>query len=459
MRKLAIVSLVAVFAALLSHSSPLSAGTLTVTSGPTFTPDAAFTNNTIKVDTTVGSDLVRLVGGSTVTPDPSNQVSIALSGNYDAVAGDMLTAAYSFVIDLSIITPITYTVSGSAVVGGVPVDFSASGTLMPGLHKYEGTLAAPVSFPAPVSGTWSATLTLDFGGGGDSAAPGTLDLAIQQLDIQLDPAAVVLETPAQPLNISTRGDVGIDDNVMIGGFIVTGTDPIQVVLRAIGLSISDVTGLLADPFLELHDSTGALIATNDNWMDLSSDDQTVLTDNNLAPTNPNESALVMTLDPGAYTAIVRGVNNTTGVALVEAYDVDNVSGVTPDSKLANISTRGNVETDQNVLIGGFIVGGPGTGFSSIIVRGLGPSLASAGLTNVLADPTIELHNENGDLIAADDNWESDPNMQSVVDNGLAPTDPNEAAIFDILVAGKYTVILSGAGATSGLGLVEAYNVD
>jgi hypothetical protein len=172
-------------------------------------------------------------------------------------------------------------------------------------------------------------------------------------------------------------------------------------------------------------------------MDLSSDDQTTLMDNNLVPTEDAESALAMTLDPGAYTAIVRGVDNTTGVALVEAYDIDDVSSIMTDSKLANISTRGNVEIDQNVLIGGFIVAGSGTGFSSIIVRGLGPSLAGSGLTGVLADPTIALMNENADVIATNDNWMDDPNMQSVIDNDLGPTDPNEAAIFDILSPGAY----------------------
>src|SRR5207247_2481891 len=140
--------------------------------------------------------------------------------------GDLLAAAYSRAIDRTFITRIPYTVSATASVFGNPVDFSASGTLMPGLHTYEGTIAAPVSFPVPTSGTYTAMLTLDFGSGPspEAAAPGTLDLAIQQIDIRLDPSAAALEPPSQPLNISTRANVGIDDNVLIGGFIVTGTD-------------------------------------------------------------------------------------------------------------------------------------------------------------------------------------------------------------------------------------------
>ena len=153
---------------------------------------------------------------------------------------------------------------------------------------------------------------------------------------------------------------------------------------------------------------------------------------------------------------MQGVGGTTGVGLVEAYDLDN--GAT-DSKLANISTRGFVETDPNALIGGVILGGGGGGFSTVIVRGIGPSLADSDVTNVLADPMIELHNGDGDVIDSNDNWMDDPNMQSVIDNDLAPTDPNESALFDILPAGEYTAILSGVGATTGVGLVETYNVD
>ncbi len=260
------------------------------------------------------------------------------------------------------------------------------------------------------------------------------------------------------MNISTRLNVGTGNDVLIGGFIITGLDAKEIALRAIGPSLanSGVNDPLADPILELHDSTGATVATNDNWMDLSPEDQTTLTDNGLAPADDAESALVATLDPGAYTAIVRGVDNAsgaTGVGLVEAYDIDAAA----DSKVANISTRGFVETGDNVMIGGLILGDGG--FSTVILRGIGPSLVSAGITNALADPVIELHNGNGDLIDTNDNWMDDPNMQVISEAGLAPTDPNEAALYEILPAGAYTAILSGAGGTSGVGLVESYSTD
>ena len=203
---------------------------------------------------------------------------------------------------------------------------------------------------------------------------------MQQLDFQLSPNSAAVTPPSQPQNISTRANVGTGDNVLIGGFIITGTDPTS---RSCSAPLDrpfrsrGSAGLLADPTLELHDSTGAVVASNDNWMDNSAEDQMVLTDNNLAPTNDLESAIVDDARSRAYTAIVRGVDDTTGVGLVEAYDLDNG---TTDSELANISTRGNVETGDNVMIGGFILGGGGGGFSEVIVRGLGPSLADYGVT-------------------------------------------------------------------------------
>jgi len=460
MKKLVACSFIAAFAVLLSFASPATAGLLVVNSGPTFTPESSFTNNTIMIDTTMmEGGLVHIDGGATITPDATNQVSIDIGGTYTADAGDIFSAAYNFTVDLNLDTSVAYTISGMVTVQGVPVPFNVNGTLMPGLHVYQGVFQVPVSFPVALSGDFSATLTLDFGASGATATePGTLALTIGQLDLQLAPNAVAVEGPSISQNISTRANVGTVDNVLIGGFIITGTDAKTVVLRGVGptLSGSGVTGVLADPLIELHDSTGALLATNDNWMDLSTDDQTTLNDNNLAPGDPAESALVQTLDPGAYTAIVRGVNDTTGVALVEVYDID--AGTT-DSKLANISTRGFVETGDNVMIGGFILGGGGGGFSTIIVRGIGPSLTDKGVADVLADPFLEVHNGNGDVIDANYNWMDDPNMQMVSDAGLAPTDPNESALYEILPAGAYTAILSGVGETTGVGLVESYNTD
>jgi hypothetical protein len=152
------------------------------------------------------------------------------------------------------------------------------------------------------------------------------------------------------VNISTRIQVQTGDNVLIGGFIVTGTGQKNILVRAIGPSLP-LLGALSDPVLELHDASGHLISSNDNWR-TSQQDQIIAT--HLAPSNGKESAILATVNPGAYTAVVRGVNNAIGVGLVEVYDLD---GTGAPTRLANISTRGDVLTDDNVMIGSFIIRG------------------------------------------------------------------------------------------------------
>ena len=244
-------------------------------------------------------------------------------------------------------------------------------------------------------------------------------------------------------NISTRLLAGTGDNVLIGGFIVTGTQPKKVILRAIGPSLS-VPGAMADPTLELHDSNRAVIAANDNWQD--SPDKQAIIDSTIPPTNKKESAIVVTLNPGSYTAIVQGANGGTGVALVEVYDLDRAA----DSKLDNLSTRGLVQTDDDVMIGGVIV--LGTEPTNSIVRAIGPSLP---LTGALADPTLELHDGNGAIIASNDNWR-DTQEAEVEAAGLAPTNDFESAIAATLTPGAYTAIVRGKNNTTGVALVEVY---
>ena len=213
--------------------------------------------------------------------------------------------------------------------------------------------------------------------------------------------------PDKALNLSTRVDVETGTNVGIGGFIINGTDPKLVVIRAIGPSLTavGVAGALADPLLEVHDSTGLIIATNDDWMDNIPADQQLLIDASLAPTNDLESAIIKTLDPGLYTAVVSGNNGGTGVALIELYDLDDAGAA---GELANISTRGFVGTEANVMIGGVIVGPGGGVDAAVVVRAIGPSLADFGVADPLLDPVLELRDVNGDLVAMNDNWETDP---------------------------------------------------
>ena len=207
--------------------------------------------------------------------------------------------------------------------------------------------------------------------------------------------------PSQALNISSRSHVASGNNVMIGGFIITGSADKRVIIRAIGPSLQqfNVPNPLADPVLELRGPTGALITSNDNWKQTQ---QALIESTHLAPTNDLESAIVATLQPGAYTAIVSGQGGASGIGLVEVYDLDSAAA----SKLANISTRSFVQTGDNRLIGGFILGGNGGG-ARVIVRAIGPSLTQSGISNALADPTLELRDSNGALILADDNWQDD----------------------------------------------------
>jgi hypothetical protein len=259
------------------------------------------------------------------------------------------------------------------------------------------------------------------------------------------------------LNISTRVDVETGDNVGIGGFIISGTVPKSVVIRGIGPSLSDlgISNPLSDPLLELHDESG-ILTTNDNWMDNTLENQMVLTDNNLAPSNDFEAAIVMTLNPGQYTAIIKGSNGATGVALVEVYDLDDPS---TEGELLNISTRGLVGTGENVLIAGVIVGPTGGADASVVVRAIGPSLPVA---NPLIDPVLELFNRDGDKIATNDNWETDPPPDNysaeVIAAMLEPPSAADSAIFANLLAGRYTAIVTGKDGTVGVGLVEVYHV-
>jgi hypothetical protein len=246
--------------------------------------------------------------------------------------------------------------------------------------------------------------------------------------------------------------VGTGENVLIGGFIVTGSTPKKVILRALGpsLAAAGLSGVLPDPTLAVHDSSGSIIASNDDWR---STQEAEIIATGIPPSDDRESALIATLDPGEYTAILQGKNNMTGTALVEVYDLD----PTPASQFANISTRGQVGIDNNVLIGGLIISPEESAQANVVVRALGPSLSGAGVAGALQDPTLELHDSNGTLIALDDNWR-DGQEGIIASTGLAPTDDREAAIFAHLAAGAYTAVVQGKNATTGVGLVEAYNI-
>ena len=243
------------------------------------------------------------------------------------------------------------------------------------------------------------------------------------------------------------------DNVLIAGFIISGNAPKTVVARGLGPSNSHFfPNFVPDPTLELRADNGLLIMPNDDWQDDPSQ-AAQLTSLALAPTHAKESALVAQLQPGAYTAIMAEKKERTGIGLVEIYDTSSAV----DSQLANISTRGFVRTGDKVMIGGFILGG--NNVTSVVVRGIGPSLAQFGLNPVLADPTLELRNSSGTLLMANDDWQDDPaSAAQLTLNGFALPDPKESGIFATLPAGQFTAILAGKNGGIGIGLLEIYNL-
>lgn len=265
----------------------------------------------------------------------------------------------------------------------------------------------------------------------------------------------LVSVPASPalVNLASRLRVQTGDNVLIGGFILIGSAPKKVILRAIGPSLAvnnePLQGRLTDPTLTLFDGAGPL-DTNDDWMNSPQRQQII--DSTVPPTDPKESAIVATLHPGNYTAIMSGVGGLTGIGVVELYDLDQPA----PANLINISTRGFVQTDDNVMIGGFIVGGSQN--RTVLMRTLGPSLTAVGVPNALQDPQLELRDASGTLLASNDSWRSDQETQ-IAATGIAPGDNREAAILaTALSPGNYTAIVRGSGNTTGGALVEIYQL-
>jgi hypothetical protein len=318
-----------------------------------------------------------------------------------------------------------------------------------GYRIHYGTVAAPYSV-IQETGTTSATIdnletgvTYTFAVTAYNSAG---DESGYSLPLSYTIGATTFIPPAALANISTRSEVGIGDDVLIGGFIIDGVVTKKIALRALGPSLSTfgVDGAMGDPLLQVVDSTGAVVISNDDW-NVPGEGVSAA---GLAPSDAREAALVVSLKPGSYTAIVSGKNGTAGVALFELYDLD-----LPTGRVANISTRSRVETGDNVMIGGFLLSG--TGATKVIVRAIGPSLVQLGVANALLDPTLELHDSNGSIVAANDNWRSD-DEDAITETMLAPTDPREAAIVATLIPGAYSGIVSGAQNTTGVALFEVF---
>jgi hypothetical protein len=268
------------------------------------------------------------------------------------------------------------------------------------------------------------------------------------------PTATPSGSASHLVNISTRMKVSTGQNVLIGGFIIKGTQSKTLVVRAIGPSLSTlgVTNVLADPILEIHDAVGGVVATNDDWQD--GLQASLIQQTGLAPTNSFESAILINLPPGSYTAVVSGYGSSSGNALVEAYETDNNS-----TRLVNISTRGRIGSVDEPMIGGLITQG-GTP-KKVIIRALGPSLGVGGnaITGALADPILELRDGSGNLLAVNDDWGTSSQVTEILNSTIPPANALESAIVATLGSGNYTAIVRGVDGTSGVALVEVFDLD
>jgi hypothetical protein len=334
----------------------------------------------------------------------------------------------SFVYSLNATSGVLPTPSPTAMPVATPTPVA---TATPSISPTPGATATPASSSTP------------------AATPASTPIAIAT------PTPTPTSTPSpapKAINLSTRLRVQTGDNAGIAGFIITGTAPKHLLIRGIGPSLTGlgIANALADPVLELHGPGPFATITNDNWRDAQENE---IQTTGIPPSSELEPAIAVTLAPGAYTAIVRGNGDTSGIALVEVYDLN--QGV--DSKLANLSTRAFVSTGDNVVIAGFMLGGNSVD-DRIVIRGIGPSLTGGGLTNALADPVLELRDTNGQLLVANNNWQDDSGPAAeLIAAGLAPANNLEAAIVAALPPGLYTALLAGTNNSTGIGVVEVYD--
>ena len=404
-----------------------TAGTTTLVGGNfSFTSPGVFTGGSLTGAGTITGSVRN--EGAVIAPGTSPG-KITITGDYTQTADGVLE------IEIGGNTPGAgydqLEIGGAANLGG-----TLNVKLINGYQPRKGdvfTIIAPASF----SGAFAQINAEGFGVQANYAS-GAITLTVTSV-------------PDLLLNISTRLRVGTGENALIGGFIITGSEAKSVIIRAIGPSLASqgVSGALANPTLELFDGAGEPMQFNNDWKD---DQQGDIEQSTIPPGNDLESAIVRTLQPGNYTAVVRGEGDTTGIGLVEVYDLAQAA----NAKLANISSRGFVEAGQNVMIGGFIVGGGGGG-TRVVVRAVGPSLGAAGVEGALQDPTLQLVDANGSEIRANDNWK-DGQAAELEALSIQPGNDLESALIAMLNAGNYTAVVRGTNDSTGVGLVEVYSV-
>ena len=407
-------------------------------SGINFTPnsDGTATINGTASAGSEGSYPINITASNGTLPDASQIFTITIQDAPPVLVAPAITsdASTSFTV-------------GTAGIFTIVTTGSPTPTL-----TLDGAQPAWLSFVDNTDGT--ATLSGTPDAGSDlaysftiTARNGVSPVATQDFTLRVTP----VPAGAQLVNVSTRLVIQTGSKVGIGGFIITGTAPKKVLIRGIGPTLGNfgVANALQDPMLELHDSTGAVLTSNDDWK---VPQQTDVEATGLAPPDDREPAILLNLQPGSYTAIESGKNGTTGVGLIEVYDVDVLS----TSQLSNISTRGQVQTGNNVMIGGFIVSGA-SGSINLLVRVLGPTLASFGVANALADPTLQLYDGNGTVIASNNNWK-DSQQTQIQNSGRQPPNDLEPAVAVAASPGHYTAIVRGNNNTTGIALVEVYQV-
>ncbi len=401
--------------------------------------------------------------GSLITGRYSDNAGTLLPDGKVLFAGGYSTSSVLKTAELYDPVAETWSATGSLSIARAGCDSTllpSGKVLVEGGNDIDSFPLASAELYDPASGTWTTTGSLSTSRVGHTATllpNGQVLVAGGRNDNNFLASAELYVGPVARLtllNISTRMQVLNGEKVLIGGFIITGTDLKRVLIRGIGPSLGG-GGALSDPTLELHQGS-LTIATDDNWKvrPNGTSQQADIEATSIPPSNDSESAILTMLSPGAYTVILAGKNGGTGVGLVEVYDL----GLGANSQPGNISTRGFVDTGNNVMIGGLIIGGgSGGGTARVMVRAIGPSIPVAG---VLSDPTLELHDGNGATIGSNDNWKtrSDGGSQQaeIEATGIPPTNDLESALVQTLAAGNYTAIVRGTNNTTGVGLVEAY---
>ena len=408
-------------------------------------------------------DAVTGIISGTATAEGSSAVTLTVSnGSISTTATLQLT----FTADQTV--PVIISGSAASVALSQPFSYTivaptSAGSTDPTSFTLIGTLPLGLTFDAKtgtISGVYNGVGQRTQDSGDQRSLSGGVITNVQLFATNSHGTTTIplvfFNAPTGAVNIATRIAVGTGDDVLIGGFIITGNAPKKVVIRAIAPSVKlngqPVPGTLRDPVLELYDATRTLLGSNDDWR---SNQEKEIIDTTVPPTDDHESAIVATLNPGNYSSIVRGKGTDIGIGLVEIYDLGTASlDTSSTSKLAQISTRGTVQTGDNVMIGGFIISGAP---SKVIVRAIGPELTAFGVPGALQDPTLELRDGSGSLVIANDDWRT-TQEQAIIDTTVAPKDDRESAVVATLSPGGYSAVVRGKDNTTGVALVEVYSL-